>query len=86
MNKMDLDNIIITQQQEEGLAAFRKQQKEVEELQDKDFFAFYICWQNFYFQAKANLQQSNHPHLIACIAFKKNPHLFDKYYYSIPSR
>ena len=45
MNKMDLDNIIITQQQEEGLAAFRKQQKEVEELQDKDFFAFYICWQ-----------------------------------------
>lgn len=64
MEKMNLENIIVTQQQEEGLAAFRKQQEEVEDLQDKDFFAFYICWQfeNGFF--------SDH-HLIASF-FKEN--------------
>jgi hypothetical protein len=35
--KIDLDDIIITQQQESGLAAFRKQQEEVDNLKDEDF-------------------------------------------------
>ena len=43
--KIDLDEIIITQQQEVGLAAFRKEQEEVESLRDEQFLDFYVKWQ-----------------------------------------
>jgi hypothetical protein len=42
---MKLESIIVTAQQEQGLAAFRAQQDEMESLKDKDFLDFYLCWQ-----------------------------------------
>lgn len=42
---MKLESLIVTAQQEQGLAAFRAQQDEMESLKDKDFLDFYLCWQ-----------------------------------------
>lgn len=42
---MNLDQIIITSQQEAGLAAFRTEQQERDNLRDSDFLDFYIMWQ-----------------------------------------
>jgi hypothetical protein len=42
---MKLDQIIITSQQEAGLAAFRAEQEERDNLKDCDFLGFYTMWQ-----------------------------------------
>ena len=36
---------MITDQQEQGLIAFRAQQNEQESLRDQDFLDFYVMWQ-----------------------------------------
>lgn len=41
---MKLESLIVTAQQEHGLAAFRAQQDEQESLRDKDFFGWYTMW------------------------------------------
>ena len=41
---MKLESLIVTAQQEHGLAAFRAQQDEQDSLKDKDFFGWYTMW------------------------------------------
>ncbi len=48
---MKLEEIIMTEQQEQGLSKFRKFQKECSNYRDDDFLGWYVLWQaeNGYF-------------------------------------
>ena len=43
--KASLETLMITDQQEQGLIAFRAQQNEQESLRNQDFLDFYVMWQ-----------------------------------------